>query len=854
MNWDPHYVFSACFLGAVVAVGLAARLFRWRLWSWLMAEAAVGACGILFLSVLVFRPAFESAPAAKAEVGIQLPAYDYRAWDDFPVQVEGRTKPFQTAAREAVKQITGREKFQGQDPVAILLQWTLLADGGSGGQFVDWEHTPFILCDHQPLRQEIFAHVAGGQSESGPVDLHGKFVSPDDLRRSPGFAKLLASAEARRKLDPEKAEQHLAPTERKAEEVARRLSQFDRLSGRGGEARGQGEASQDPLHFLALDKVLSGGWFSLGELKEFERNSSESVDKWRSFIFHDRACRMPQLYLSAEHVAALEEFQKQLKAGRVDPAIDELAGVLRERREARVREFEGLAGGRGDAARMMEIFEEVIKTPEDRARVMKLVHEGKQTDRQGRGASIAGELRAILEERDAKLVGELRQRARAAVRAGYRSDDPEYRMLHLDYLENRFPDLYIALATSKEYPRAQLVRILGDHRRLVEAYESGDAEKFGAASADFFATVRGVSEEFVPSYPGTDTAGTRWAGLVTGRPVGTPSRPLIRLELVYNRVEPFLWAWVVMLGGVAAFIVSLAVGSRLAYLAGFAAYLGALGLEGFGFFARIAIAGRPPVSNMYETLIWVAFMSSVFALVLEFLYPRKVIALAGAVVSTLALVLAAQLPVDLGDRIAPIQPVLRSTYWLTVHVLTIVSSYAAGTLAWGLGNLSLILLAFGKPRRDLVKMLSQFTYRALQIAVLLLAAGTFLGGFWAAESWGRFWGWDPKEVWALIALVCYVIPLHARYIGWVRDFGLAVSAVVCYAAIVMSWYGVNFVLAAGLHSYGFGSGGPWMAFWAGLLNLEWVLIASMVYLRKTEQGATPEREGVEVGRGEMVPS
>src|SRR6202008_3414874 len=123
-------------------------------------------------------------------------------------------------------------------------------------------------------------------------------------------------------------------------------------------------------------------------------------------------------------------------------------------------------------------------------------------------------------------------------------------------------------------------------------------------------------------------------------------------------------------------------------------------------------------------------------------------------------------------KISPLVPVLRSNFWLTIHVLTIVSSYAGGTLAWALGNVTLFLLAFSKPRRELLNSLSWFTYGAISIAVLLLAAGTFLGGWWAAYSWGRFWGWDPKEVGALVALVCYVIPLHMRYIGWVKDFGL----------------------------------------------------------------------------------
>ena len=209
------------------------------------------------------------------------------------------------------------------------------------------------------------------------------------------------------------------------------------------------------------------------------------------------------------------------------------------------------------------------------------------------------------------------------------------------------------------------------------------------------------------------------------------------------------------------------------------------------------------------------------------------IAIGGALVATISLVLADQLPLALDPKINPLVPVLRSNFWLTIHVLVIVSSYAGGTLAWGLANIALVLIVFGRDNaRATIKTLSHFTYRALQIAVLLLAAGTFLGGWWAAYSWGRFWGWDPKETGALIALVCYVIPLHMRYIGWIKDFGLAVAAIVCYAAILMSWYGVNFVLGAGLHSYGFGGGGDGWVYWASLLNIEWVLAATLIYWRK----------------------
>jgi ABC-type transport system involved in cytochrome c biogenesis permease subunit len=106
-----------------------------------------------------------------------------------------------------------------------------------------------------------------------------------------------------------------------------------------------------------------------------------------------------------------------------------------------------------------------------------------------------------------------------------------------------------------------------------------------------------------------------------------------------------------------------------------------------------------------------------------------------------------------------------------------------------------------------VKPLANFIYRTMQVGVLLIAAGTILGGVWADYSWGRFWGWDAKEVWALITLLVYLIPLHGRFAGWVNTFWLVFASVFCFLSVVMAWYGVNFVLGVGLHSYGFVEGG-----------------------------------------------
>jgi ABC-type transport system involved in cytochrome c biogenesis permease subunit len=363
-------------------------------------------------------------------------------------------------------------------------------------------------------------------------------------------------------------------------------------------------------------------------------------------------------------------------------------------------------------------------------------------------------------------------------------------------------------------PVSSVRQVLSAYTDLQSAYYRGESVEFAAASERFLAVVESVHRSFAGA-PGTDT---------------------ITLELWYNEANPFRKAWVA--GVVSALLLggSLLVGRRwnraglVLYLLGLAGCAGALACAVVGFYCRVGIASRPPVGNMYETILWVAFLTAGLGLVLEGFYRARVIALAAALVSALGFLVADQLPLTFSPALQPLQAVLRSNYWLIVHVLTIVSSYAPFALAWGLGNLELGLLLFAPGRRDLIATLSHFCYRCIQVGVLLLFLGTMLGGFWAAESWVRFWGWDPKEVWALVALLCYLIPLHARYVGWLGDFGLAVCSVVCFASVVMAWYGVNFVLGAGLHSYGFGSGSHTGVYLAGLINLSLVVHGSLRYV------------------------
>ena len=251
-------------------------------------------------------------------------------------------------------------------------------------------------------------------------------------------------------------------------------------------------------------------------------------------------------------------------------------------------------------------------------------------------------------------------------------------------------------------------------------------------------------------------------------------------------------------------------------------------------------------------------LPSAFGTMVSQVYPRKPFVLAATGVATLGWVVAWYAPI-LDSSFTPLQPVLRDNFWLTIHVLTIVASYAAGALAWGLGNIALFYYLFGRyrpalehsslseqhrPVGDVVvtagkrppeecATLAAFIYRAVQVAVLLLAAGTILGGLWADVSWGRFWGWDPKEVWALISLLTYLAILHGRYAGLFGNFGLAVGSVLGASAIIFSWYGVNFYLGAGLHSYGFGAGGQGEVSAAVALNWVFLTAATIRYLVET---------------------
>lgn len=282
----------------------------------------------------------------------------------------------------------------------------------------------------------------------------------------------------------------------------------------------------------------------------------------------------------------------------------------------------------------------------------------------------------------------------------------------------------------------------------------------------------------------------------------------MKAEVHYNDFHPFRWAYVFyFLGFLVLLLVWILKKESLMPVAWIFLGLGFI-LNTYGFCLRMYIMERAPVSNMYETVVWVSWGVILFAAILEVIYKYRLILMAGSLVAAFGLVVADFAPAVLDPSLQPLEPVLRSNYWLTIHVMTITISYAAFFLAFGLGDIGVIYYLINEKKyQKQIKAISMSIYRCMQIGVAFLAPGIILGGIWADYSWGRFWGWDPKETWALIALLGYLAVLHARYAGMVRDFGMIVSAIVTFSLVIMAWYGVNFVLGAGLHSYGFGAGG-----------------------------------------------
>jgi ABC-type transport system involved in cytochrome c biogenesis permease subunit len=273
-------------------------------------------------------------------------------------------------------------------------------------------------------------------------------------------------------------------------------------------------------------------------------------------------------------------------------------------------------------------------------------------------------------------------------------------------------------------------------------------------------------------------------------------------EFLFNRVDPFTHSMVLY---VLAFL--LACGSWLGWSrplnrSAYYLLLLALVVHTFGLISRMYLQERPPVTNLYSSAIFIGWGAVIVALILERIFRDGIGAACAGAIGFITLIIAHHLAGS-GDTLEMLQAVLDTNIWLATHVVAITTGYSAMFLAGMLAMIYIVRGVFTRSlKRETADSLARMTYGVVCFATLFSFVGTVLGGIWADQSWGRFWGWDPKENGAVLIVLWCAIILHARWGGFIRQRGLMIMAIFGNVVTSFSWFGVN-MLGVGLHSYGF---------------------------------------------------
>lgn len=929
--------------------------------------------------------------------------FDSTIWRELPVYHNGRVKPLDTFANLVVEEITSHDKTS----VKLNLNDYYVADELSKPEYADamslipegelrkfqpselllswlaeptkWERVPFIVAEHEEVREAL------GLPVNGPTGTRLRFVSPYEITHSVALRKFLLEIDNRRLAEGKDFK--MTPAEERVWDVLTKYALFrdvtfdprlpitlnEALPMPGGRDRlfysvmaAAQVMSQDPN---VKNQTLEDQFqvlMQLGGESPMALSASQLLTSYRAlfsmlvnarvdahaFLEHDS----PEP-LEPDEPPTLEEVEPLVAKFRA--SAHELAELLRTERD-RANAKQTLSRSQYETIKPM--FQEMlVKTNElDRLGLeMQLgLYEGSDLVKKfSRGLS--GTLYVV-----PALNG-------AALKKDRDTENMAQPWLGLTTI------LYGSSDLLKSYPQDKLAEVKKAWNALAAEYVSG--EPTAAAQEQLALALRAIGEQ-------TDVARRKLVPddqqdehILAYTAYPAVDSPRISAEVRYNRLDPFMIAWIICLGATICYSLSFGLLRKWMFWSGTALLVIAIVWSTYAFYLRILISGWAPVTNMYETVVFVPWVVAVLGgaflmlplidrgrleawratacpgtleatpltaqqletqsagawnalgimsalirvplmlfavwmlafalysdgnrpiisdlnpltafslssnigkdaaiwlvkvltlLITMYFVPRMLVSgvfaiyyvlrdwlvnrsistnlpavlersyfgLAAAGAATFFFCVASFAPV-LDENFSPLQPVLRSNMWLTVHVLTIVASYGAGMLSWALGVIALFFYMFGKYRPPVAPVgapdgfrpahqaqaelgyrppeqcaiLAGYCYRAIQVAVLLLATGTILGGLWADVSWGRFWGWDPKEVWALISLLVYLAILHGRFAGWFNNFGLVVGTILGFTMIVFSWYGVNFLLpmfsggqAVGLHSYGFGEGG-----------------------------------------------
>jgi len=287
-----------------------------------------------------------------------------------------------------------------------------------------------------------------------------------------------------------------------------------------------------------------------------------------------------------------------------------------------------------------------------------------------------------------------------------------------------------------------------------------------------------------------------------------PSQNRVKWEITYNRLQVFpaligVYSTLGLIAIILGFIEILRVKKykKFELLILSLGYLGLLAHTA-NMLLRWYVAGHAPWSDAYESIVFIAWGSAFASLVF---FRRSMLALGAGLFVAGMFMMVAHLN-NINPQITNLVPVLKS-YWLLIHVAVITSSYGFLGVGSMLGLLNLILFAL-RNKKDLdnqIKQLNNIIYISLYIGLAMLSIGTFLGGVWANESWGRYWSWDPKETWSLITMIVYAIVIHTKMIPKMKgEFIFSLLSFLSFFYVLMTYFGVNFYIAQGLHSYGQG--------------------------------------------------
>ncbi|HBR55341.1 MAG TPA: cytochrome C biogenesis protein [Flavobacteriaceae bacterium] len=317
-----------------------------------------------------------------------------------------------------------------------------------------------------------------------------------------------------------------------------------------------------------------------------------------------------------------------------------------------------------------------------------------------------------------------------------------------------------------------------------------------------------------------------------------PSDAKINTEIALNKMNVFsrLAGWYMLLALALLFFLFVSVfkpnwNLKIVYKILFALVLFGFILHTIGLGMRWYVSGRAPWSNGYESMIYIAWTSTLAGI----LFTRKSFGGLAATMVLAGTILFVSMLSFLDPEITPLVPVLKS-YWLTIHVSLEAGSYGFLMLGAIIGLINLILLMFisegNKLRvKRIIQEMSYISELTLIGGLFMVSVGTYLGGVWANESWGRYWGWDAKETWALVTILVYAFILHMRLIPKMRGlFAYNVATIFGLASVIMTYYGVNYYLS-GLHSYATGDPVP-IPTWVYIAVAIIIVICLVAYIRK----------------------